>query len=55
MAIDIQLDPSAEVSVRPGAGGTSEIVIQGPSSDASGVIELSNQQLAAICEDASEQ
>ena len=49
----IQLDPSAETSVRKGKDGTYEIVILDPNSECSGVIELSPQQLAAICEAAS--
>jgi hypothetical protein len=55
MHTHLQLDPSAQVSLRPGKDGAIEIVILGPDSDDwSGVIELSPRQLAAICEAASE-
>lgn len=49
----MQLDPFAEVSLRPGADGAVEILILDPQGDASGVIEMSPQQLATICEAAS--
>lgn len=46
----IQLDPSITVSLRKGEHGTVEIVLLDPDSECSGVIELSPQQFAAICE-----
>lgn len=46
----LQLDPGAEISLRPGSGGTVEIVVLDPSSEASLVVELTPEQLAGICE-----
>ena len=51
----MQLDPSAEVSVRLGADGTVEVLILDLQGDASGVIEMSPKQMATICEAASVQ
>ncbi len=49
----LQLDPSAEISLRPGRDGAVEVVILDPNSECSAVIEMSPQQLAALCEQAS--
>jgi hypothetical protein len=49
----IQLDPSAEISLRDGEDGAVEILVLDPNSECSSVIELSPQQLAALCEEAS--
>lgn len=49
----LQLDPRAELSLRPGRDGTVEIVVLDPDSECSVVIEMSPQQLAGLCEEAS--
>jgi len=51
----MQLDPSAEVSVRLGADGSVEVLVLDPQGDASGVIGMSPKQMATICEAASVQ
>lgn len=50
----LQLDPSAQLSLRPGRDGTFEILVLDGDCSHSTVIELSPQQLAALCEEASE-
>ena len=51
----IQLDPTDTISLRPSRDGAVEIVILDPRGECSTVIELSPQQLAALCEQASVQ
>jgi hypothetical protein len=50
----LQLDPFAQVSVRPRPDGRFEVVVLEQDGDASAVIELSGEQLAKVCEAASE-
>lgn len=52
----LQLDPGAQLSLRPGSNeNVVEILILDPRSECSAVIELSRQQLAGLCEEASVQ
>lgn len=51
----LQLEPTDTLSVQPGRDGTVEIVVLNEWCDCSAVIELTPKQLAALCEQASEQ
>lgn len=51
----LQLDPGAQLSLRPGRDGAVEILVLDLNSECSAVIELSPQQLASLCEEASVQ
>lgn len=50
----LQLDPNAQFSLRAG-DGTVEIVVRDSGGECTNIIEMSPQQLAALCEEASVQ